>query len=355
MVTIQKIQERRINKRPQIVTYDWLEDSIDAKRPIRGTDKYDPGQPRDIDGMVAAWKESKFSVRTNADGTAKTFRKKTREENGQDDSLGGISNTNIAKMRETKAGEEVVAVTKAINSFEASLGQKNQAIVGNKTLASSHTKQSSSAQATSQPKKEPVIIVAYKDEIDRFPYDIELPAVRPHPNVDKYVLQVIMTTNRVPNQFRFRASYYDKKGKETPNTRGPWVCSAKEALDEFTKCFHKKTGYAWEKRLLKTGKKGGNGGKWYYEVPARGEPRGAVPPEYTPGHPKCVGLLSMLPNATRRPLGLLNTACTIEKRAASDPPRKTYKKGSFALHKPQKRKLEDCPSAERRVKVQKIT
>lgn len=355
VVAVEEIQERRIKKKPQIVTYDWLEDSIDAKRPIPDTDKYDPGQPRDIDGMVAAWKETKFSVKTNADGTARSFRTKTRE---------------------LKAGEAVTAETNVFKSSAANLGQKAQATVGNKTLASSSTKQPGSAPAASQPKKMPVITVAYKDETDQFAYQIELTAVRPHPNVEKHVLEVIMTTNRVPARFRFREFYYDKQGSETRNSRSPWVGSAKEALDDFRRCFHKRTGYAWERRLLHASKKGGNGGKWYYEVPARGEPRGAVPPEYTPGHPKCVGLPSLLPSATRRrlppppppppppaqlaQLGPLSTAGLVQQRATFDPPRtkpssKTYKKGSLALRKPLKRKLEDCSSTERRTKVQKTT
>lgn len=254
MTFIQKVQNRKINKKPQIVTYDWLEDSIDAKKPIQETDKYDPGQPRDVDGMVAAWKEAKFSAKASADGTAKpSSKKRPTEANEHEISLGSL---------DTDVANEGVAKVGVTSSSGANLGQKKQ------TVASSSTKKSITAHntTTSQPNKEPSpkpIIEVYKDKTDKFPYRIELTLVRPDPEAkaDKQVVKVSVWTTREPNLFRFQAFLYKNGKKLHELSPGRWVCDVKEALGGFTAHFCRKTGYSWDERLLKAGTKGGNGGR----------------------------------------------------------------------------------------------
>lgn len=84
-------QGRKTNRTIKIVTFDWLEDSIDAGKPIPNTDKYDPGKPRGIDGMVAAWKETKFSSKTDICGSNKTARVKKVKVSGHGSTLGRLS------------------------------------------------------------------------------------------------------------------------------------------------------------------------------------------------------------------------------------------------------------------------
>lgn len=358
MTFIQKVQGRRINKKPQIVTYDWLEDSIDSKKPIQGTEKYDPGQTRDVDGMVTAWKEAKFSAKASVDGTAKPSSKKKPAGADEHEMFLGSLDTDVANEGVAKVG--------ATSSSGAKLGQRNQ------TVASSSTNKPTTAHTTRQPNKEPPpkpIIEVYKDKTDQFPYCIELTLVRPDPEVkaDKQVVEVSVWANREPSLFRSQASLYKNGKKLCELSPVRWVCDVKEVLDGFTAHFRRKTGYAWDERLLRAGTKGGNGGRWLYEVPAPGTPTGATRPEYTPGHPKCLNhQAGLLPIAARRPGNLLGwgkplpshkmtaAAAAFKKRADSDPPKqKTHKKTLVTLPKPQKRKFGECSSFEHRAKVQK--
>lgn len=47
-------KDRRGKKKAKIVTYDWLEDSINAGKAIQDISAYNPGKPRDIKAMIAA-------------------------------------------------------------------------------------------------------------------------------------------------------------------------------------------------------------------------------------------------------------------------------------------------------------
>lgn len=219
------------------------------------------------------------------------------------------------------------------------------------------------------------VTVVYKDKTDNFPYQIQLTQVRPDIYKHTYTLEVKMMTNCVPVRFQFEACRVDERGKTAHRELGSWVSNAKEALDQFTKYFRKKTGYAWEQRLLKVGSKGGNGGKCLYKAPARGEPTGAVPPMYTPGHPRCHRPTDLLPKAMQRPNGGANmsgplsfeeiatantTRATTKKNATSKPTgrdstRRVYKKGCSTFEQAKKRKLEEDSSSEHQTKVRRTT
>lgn len=376
MVSIQKIQNRRIHRKPQIVTYDWLEDSIDAKKPIQRTEKYNPGKPRDVDGMVAAWKEAKFSVKAGKYGTLKTFPKKLREEAGQQVSPTSLFEANVVNEEDGKAGDETAADSKVIDSSGAIHDQKKQDTGKESTISARRTQQSTISQPTLKPKKvlpPKVVTEVYKDETDGFPYQIELTPLRPSPEASKYTMEVKMTTNRVPTRFSVEAFRYDEKGKQNLRRPVAWFQSAKEALGDFRWHFLQKTGYSWDERLLKCSTKEGNGGqcsRWLYEPPALGKPTGAVHPEYTPDHPKCVKPQVLLPTAMRRPAGFasaskpfgFNNSIVVNtmKRSVSNPPgpastRKIHNKVRFAVPQAPKRKLEERPPSEHRAKARKMT
>lgn len=342
MVFIQAVHGRRSHKKPHIVTYDWLEDSIDAGRPIRRTETYHPGEPRDVAGMVAAWKETKLRVKTRTNGTVKTIRQKTAAAEAEAEAHGSAPGSRTA----------------GVANREAAKASTNIAPETSTTMC--------------QPKKAPQpvdIIEVYKDETDRFPYKIELTPVYPDAEAQRYTVEVNVIINRVPKKYRFRARLCHQKGNRI--YQGASVSSAEEALEEFRTHFRRKTGYPWDQRLLRSGRKGGNGGKWLYEAPAPGMPTGAVRPEYTPGNPRCVRLQSLLPTAMRRPACLLHTSRPLEPKtpmartAAFDdkwsvakvsrpaPSCKVYKKRLGALPQPQKRKLEEPRLLEHRTKVLK--
>lgn len=315
---------------------------------MKGTDKYDPGKPRDVDGMVAAWKETKFSGNTGTDGPTKVVRKKT------------ASDANVTKKGAAKFGDEIASGIKAIS----------QGTSEEMSIAPRSTKLSIVAHTICKPKKElppEKITEVYRDQTDDFPYRVELTAGPTTPEGEKFIVELIMTKKYMPQQFRFQTFRLDKKGKETYRAGSAWVHSAQEALGDFAKHFMRKTGYAWDQRLVRDGEKGRNGGKWLYKAPVAGKPRGTVPPKYTPGHPECVKLPSLLPKATHRPAGATNTreplgfekatASTpaFKRRAVSDPPRQYVKASLASSQQQKKRKFEGKSSSELRAKVQRTT
>lgn len=374
MLFISNLQNsRKIKKKPHIVTYDWLEDSLRAEKPIRDTDKYDPGKPRDIYGMIAAFRK----VKPKKDGTAKpssskkSFEKQTEADDGDDDDDEHESPLASGSLGTDVADDEGVVKAGATSS---STGQ---------TVASSSTKKTSgsfTARVTSQPpapKPEPKpIIEVYRDETDGFPYRIELARVGRSTGAhdcDKRVVEVVAWANRVPKTYCCRAFLYENGKKAHERKVCQWVPSVKEALDAFASDFRRKMGYPWDERLRRAGSKGGNGGRWLYEVPAPRQPTGATPPEHTPGRPRYIPhRASLLPNAMRRPGNLFGSSrpfdCQTNKKTA-DKQQKTYKKAvrpgpptkqkkeyktpAFVPQSPKKRKPEPHPSCGDRAKFQK--
>lgn len=310
------------------MTYDWLEDSVDAKKAIQRADNYDPGKPRDINGMVAAWREAKYGTRFTKDGDVKGLK---TEGTKQDRSQKNTTPNEVASKQEIKVIDEMESNTNMDNDSISMASHKGEEKAG--TIPAPLRKETSFTSkkipASIKIKKEVTLKKVlnsnekiaqasidkrsweemakprvFQDKADKFIYRVELKRARPDGRNHKWVLNLFESTS-ISKTFRFRAFYLDGKGKCRDERHGEPTNKFKVAFHEFTHYFKLKTGYPWDERLLRAGKEG-QGGKWKYQVPTGGMPTGSVPPEYTPGHPECVKLHNLGPNLSRR-LKLANT------------------------------------------------
>lgn len=298
---------------PRLVTYDWLEDTFEDKKPMKHFWAYDPGRPRDIEAMLNGRRKTPRKLRA-----AKAIELGAEEASDDADT----DQETVAKDKNWSKSADEKATTAEKKTAES------QVVIGNldankdgKPLGAALHIHNSTAQGA--PKSDPSDKTAHmqkqtkkvtipEEEVipsvdnrpwgarvqarifhdkDKFPYHVEL--TRKQDDL-KWILAVFeSTSNSVPKAYRFRAVQYSAKGDIILEDLRDPVPSLHAALEVFNKCFYARTEYAWDERLLRVQ---AEQPRWQYRAPAAGKPTGCVSREYTPGHPDCVKTLSPMIN-----------------------------------------------------------
>lgn len=286
---------------PRLVTYDWLEDSLDDNKPMPHFWAYDPSKPRDIEAMLAG--RRKASKKANTGKAAKTLKSEiTKDSGGSSDHLDDfvdkedskaevqsqLSNDDKIKTTGTKAAEsQIFAMNK---DQQRSNNPKPSDEPVQKKEESIHQDPRPSAQmipkVDNRPWEEKVKARIFHDR-DNFPYHIELTR---KDNELKWTLDILeSTSSTAPKEYRFRAVQHDAKSRTILRDQRDPVPSSKAALRSFSSFFLARTGYAWGERLVRAQAEQPH---WRYRAPAPGRPTGSVPQGYIPGQPGCVANLS---------------------------------------------------------------
>lgn len=332
MVFIRK--DRREKKKAAIVTYDWLEDSLEDNKAIQDVSAYNPGKPRDIPAILAA-RHKGPKVEKNP-RTPKTS--KDSSMNGNDGPDATMESEPVAEMPLTKgseAKEKARPASPDSSISESDAGQPQKSVSNGKKAPSSDIKKPSlsrpspneailskplprigrssvpAKQATSVPNSQVAIPKAltpqntnlsaverftsqakpilYLDKVDKFPYSIKL--THKNNSSDHWQVTIYESTSGTKS-FLFRVDMYYGGTKSKLNATNSPVPSSEQALKLFSEAFRMRMSYNWEERLIRAG--GEQLGDWRYELPADGK-TGKTPPEYTPGNPKCKKLEDLEP------------------------------------------------------------
>lgn len=187
----------------------------------------------------------------------------------------------------------------------------------------------------------------------KFHYRVELTREK---DDQKWVLNLFESTSvLMPKSYKYCARRYDGKGNVLlVDDRDP-VPSLRTALKYFSDGFRGKTGYNWDERLLRSGL---SQPKWRYRAPAVGKATGRVPPEYTPGDPKCVKAEDLEPIGLN-PVRASNKAKNVNEAPNQRPPRldkkaqwqKMVEEEKANSRTQKKRKADNSPSSEPQAKM----
>ncbi|KAF3769951.1 hypothetical protein M406DRAFT_66406 [Cryphonectria parasitica EP155] len=366
---VRKVLAMRPSKRkPAIVTWDWLDDVIADKKYYGHYDVYHPGKPRDINAInakrckkVKVTKDEAFPEGEDATASHQTDQQTSRKGSQQNPkpstpakkeetttavhlAAKSVSGGSFKKTTEVPQIQETTekSIDKHIDQFKSAPEEKKnkreeeagekKAVSSGKTSPQKHTsvglgphvldrKTPSEREASLAPVKKVLdvedfeslqawVVAAalrpFKDDKDQFQYCIELK------NGDsRWMLKLeTSTSHSVKKMYRVWAGLYDTSPRaRCQQTRGP-TRDFQEAMDHFKTFFQRKSGYRWDERLLRAGK---DQPEWHYQAPAEGKPTGTVPPEYTPGHPKCVKVEKLAP------LNLHGLICRTKEDAANNP------------------------------------
>lgn len=285
---------------PRLVTYDFLEDSLEDNKVMQHFWAYHPGKPRDIEAILAGRRRvtkkpraAKLIETTQDRGAKKTTPESTRREKasalGKTTASEALASTSITPAKRGK-DEELPGTISIINSV-AKANQKNNKDGG-------AIQMQMQVQELTSPDRENIPEVdnrpwelktkarIFQDK-SKFSYHIELNRERDN---FKWFLEIFESTSvSVPKSYRFRAIQYGGKSQILCKIDRDPVPTSAAALKQFTDTFRARTGYSWDERLLRASMKQPI---WQYRAPAEGKPTGSVPPKYTPGHPDCVNELS---------------------------------------------------------------
>lgn len=294
------------------MTYDWLEDSWNARKAIQDVSVYHPGKPRDLDAMVNACK------------CPKTTKRKEESELDASEEEGPIEAVQITQPSQTeskplasifeepsnKEKQEAAAVGKTWNSVitQSSISMQqatshNVIFTEKQSIPASCPKiktQQSFVLEKSKDKMTPAKISGtvvgglswearhkprvFCDKTDQFKYMVKL-THRKRPG-ERWVLLLLKAPNVTDKAFLFRAYQYNAKDKiDLKENKSP-PATFQTAFELFKTSFRSKMGYPWDERLVRNGNS--QLGNWRYTLPAKGEPTGPIPPEFDPGHPKYV-------------------------------------------------------------------
>lgn len=332
------------------MTYDWLEDVLMDKKVWTHYNAYHPGRPRDIEAINAGRRKVKKKSLSNkggkAHGSLTTDSQDTVENNeGHEERSSNLvtcGKSNATEPRpddrvqvsqgtgpqgghqmpghhtqepaKSPKGENREVVTHDINFhvelMSQQLLQKRRLgpddpifamVPADKQTPSSKVSTITETKKQGQVAPAPKMVkkrIAHGSSNDvlwevkakpriflenKFHYRVELTRKE---DDHKWVLNLFESTSALmPKSYKYCARRYDREGKTLlVDSRDP-VPSLRTALKYFSEGFRGKTGYSWDERLLRSGLPQP---QWRYRAPPAGKATGRVPPEYTPGDPKCV-------------------------------------------------------------------
>lgn len=313
-------KDRREKKKAKIVTYDWLEDSLDAAKAIQDVSAYHPSKPRDIDAIVALCRKPPKAAKCKPMDESALPEQKGRSEalviRTQDQTRTESSTSSILESG-SKVKLAAAAVEKPSSSVVTESTTLKKQVVSHKPSYTpkqpipapynqTHIKKNAGLEK-SQVKKTPVTVSytslglswearhkprVFCDKTDQFKYCIKL--IHKEKPGEKWVLMLLKAPDVVDEAFLFRAYQYNAKDKiDLRETNSP-PSTFQKASELFKTSFRSKMGYAWDERLLRADHS--QQGKWRYKLPAKGEPTGQVSPEFDPGHPNFDKSKDLAPN-----------------------------------------------------------
>lgn len=305
---------------PRLVTYDFLEDSLEDNKVMQHFWAYHPGKPRDIEAILAGRRRvtkkpraaklidggvagSSGAVNTSQETARDRAARKTTPESTSKEKVSALGEA-TAPAKRGKDGK-FPGTTPIIDSV-AKASPKNNADVRAVQMQMQMQKQKQKQVQLANPDTENIPEVdnrpwelktkarIFQDK-SRFSYHVEL--TRERDNL-KWFLEIFESTSiSVPKSYRFRAIQYGSKNQILCKIDRDPVPTSAAALKQFTDTFRARTGYSWDERLLRA-----NMAQpiWRYRAPEKGKPAGSILPKYTPGHPDCVKDLS--------PIGVVQAA-----------------------------------------------
>lgn len=304
------------------MTYDWLEDSIEAEKAIQDVEVYHPGKPRDNDAIAKACKKRPKTAKRKVEHKLVAPEKESTTEvveiqqPNQTESKPLVPSSVVPR---TKEKPEAVAVGKTSNNVVAQSSISTQQVASHKEILSK--KQSTPAShpqiktqqgpVLEKPKVNTtptnisgtgVVGLSWEarhkprvfcDKTDQFKYNIKL-THKKRPG-ERWILMLLKAPNITEKAFLFRAYQYNAKDKIDLKENKSQPSTFQMAFQLFKTSFRSKMGYPWDERFVRSGN--GHLGNWRYTLPAKGEPTGQVPPEFDPGHPKYVKPKDLAPIA----------------------------------------------------------
>lgn len=371
----------RSKKTIHIVTYDWLEDSLDDGKAQPHVEAYCPGKERDIDAMNAGRSKPNKRGRNNSvahsedtngaadmanntefmegdgedvEGSAGTYGGSVRVYKSIPRPSSQVASTQVASTEEQqtlrKVSVKAAATKKPKKKLAAimknSMPRPNYADIAEQVQ---RRKEESSANEPARSWAQKVKAHVRIDNHDGFHYHVELKDA--FTGGKTWTLDILESTNLdIDKSFRFCATLTANHKVERRVEHDP-VESLKPAMDAFKYAFFARTGYEWDERLLRNEDGDTMDSNWLYVIPDEGHPRGPTPSKYTPGHPTCIDAKD-LPRV--RGKGGLTLASTSMARDDHPRPAKLSTEDQYArLMKSTKRKRGGAPEGDHRSKIPK--